>query len=399
MQNYRITETSSRKEREELEHMGLAPYAAKSSESLGRKYPEPPHPLRSCFARDRDRIFHSRCFRRLEYKTQVFVNGTADHYRTRLTHTMEMSAVGRTLARILRANEDLTECICLAHDIGHSPFGHVGEDVLNNLMKDHGGFDHNLQSLRCIEVVESPYPDFPGLNLTWEVRAGLLKHEAYKEGANLNGHPIGPYQSIEAQIADIADDMTYHAHDVDDGLEAGIITVGQLETTEFWRMASAQTTQRYPGLSGDRQIRATIRTLLELQVFDVTHRAFEMIEKYNPKSPREIMTAPERIVDFSAEMRAMLSAFSKFMFENLYFHHEVTADTKKSVKMMRELFLHYIEHPETMGRKARGRLEKEGLWRTVCDYVAGCTDRYAIEEHQQYGLGENRPGTIVATSM
>lgn len=172
---------------------------------------------------------------------------------------MEMSAVGRTLARILKANEDLTECICLAHDIGHSPFGHVGEKVLDDLMADHGGFDHNLQSLRCIEVVESPYPDFQGLNLSWEVRAGLLKHEAHIEGASLNGHPIGPFQSLEAQIADLADDMTYHAHDVDDGLEAGIITLLQLETTEFWRTAADATKKRYPNLDTDRFVRATIR--------------------------------------------------------------------------------------------------------------------------------------------
>ena len=237
----------ARQDWESTEERHLAAFATKSGKSFGRRHDEDPHPLRSCFARDRDRIFHSRCFRRLEYKTQVFVNGTADHYRTRLTHTMEMSAVGRTLARTLGANEDLTECICLAHDIGHSPFGHAGEEALDELMTDHGGFDHNLQSLRCIEVVESPYPGFHGLNLTWEVRAGLLKHEAHIEGALLDGHPIGPFQSIEAQIADIADDMTYHAHDVDDGLEAGIVTLQQLESTEFWRVAASATRGRSSG--------------------------------------------------------------------------------------------------------------------------------------------------------
>ena len=253
----------------------MAPYATKSAESLGRLHPEEPHPLRSCFARDRDRILHSRCFRRLEYKTQVFVNGTADHYRTRLTHTMEMAAVGRTLARILKANEDLTECICLAHDIGHSPFGHAGEHVLDDLMKNNGGFDHNLQSLRSIEVIESPYPAFRGLNLTWEVRAGLLKHEAHIENAELDGHPIGPFQSLEAQIADIADDMTYHAHDVDDGIEAGIVTIQQLEQTEFWRLAASTTKARYPNLTEDQFIRATIRYLLEMQMLDVVEQGKE----------------------------------------------------------------------------------------------------------------------------
>lgn len=377
----------ARQDWESTEERHLAPFATKSAGSLGRKHDEDSHPLRSCFARDRDRIFHSRCFRRLEYKTQVFVNGTADHYRTRLTHTMEMSAVGRTLARTLGANEDLTECICLAHDIGHSPFGHAGEAALDDLMTDHGGFDHNLQSLRCIEVVESPYPDFPGLNLTWEVRAGLLKHEAHIEGAALEGHPIGPFQSIEAQIADIADDMTYHAHDVDDGLEAGIVTLQQLEATEFWRMAAAATHERYPTLSEYQFVRATIRRMLELQVFDVTEYAFAELEKLNPKSARHVMSSPQRIVDFSPGMQCILNEFSTFMFENLYFHHGVADATQQSVTMMRKLFLHYIERPETMGQKARARIELEGLWRTACDYVAGCTDRYAIEEYQRFGLG------------
>lgn len=377
----------ARKDWESSEESHLAPYASRRAQTLGRRHHEDPHPLRSCYARDRDRILHSRCFRRLEYKTQVFVNGMADHYRTRLTHTMEMSAVGRTLARIFKANEDLTESICLAHDIGHSPFGHVGEEVLNDLMTGHGGFDHNLQSLRCVEIIESPYPGFHGLNLTWEVRAGLLKHEAHIEGAMLDGHPIGPFQSIEAQIADIADDMTYHAHDVDDGLEAGIVSLPQLETTEFWRMAASATQKRFPNLSEYQFIRATIRRLLELQVADVTEHAFQALEMHRMNCVSDVMTAPERVVDFSSDMKHTLNAFSVFMFENLYFHHGVAGAARESAAMMRKLFLHYIEHPETLGQKARARIEREGLWRTVCDYVAGCTDRYAIEEFQRFGLG------------
>ena len=378
--------SQARKEWEQAEERNLAPYAVRSAESRGRCHPENDHPLRTCFARDRDRILHSRCFRRLEYKTQVFVNGTADHYRTRLTHTMEMAAVGRTLARILRANEDLTECICLAHDIGHTPFGHAGETALDELMKNHGGFDHNLQSLRCIEVIESPYPAFPGLNLSWEVRAGLLKHKAGEPGALLDGHPIGPFQPLEAQVADIADDMTYHAHDVDDGLEAGIVTPAQLETTEFWRRAAAATRERYPTLDEDRFLRATIRNLLELQVVDVMEHSFQALEKHRPTSMAGVMSAPERIVGFSAEMEEILAEFTDFMFKSLYFHQGVADATRRSVEMMRRLFLHYVAHPETMGRKARARLETEGLWRTACDYVAGCTDRYAIEEFNRFGL-------------
>ncbi len=386
MKKFTPSESEFRKDPTRGEDFSLSAYAESDLDSFGRKHPEPPHPMRSCFTRDRDRILHSRCFRRLEYKTQVFVNGTADHYRTRLTHTMEMSAVGRTLARILRANEDLTECICLAHDIGHSPFGHMGEKALNELMKDHGGFDHNLQSLRLVEIIESPYPDFPGLNLSWEVRAGLLKHESQVEGALLEGHPIGPFQSIEAQIADIADDMTYHAHDVDDGLEAGIVTLAQLEKTEFWRRAAAAARADYPTLSEYQFVRTTIRRMLRLQVTDVIQHAGAALEEINPKCVSDVMCAPRRIVDFSKEMKQVFDEFSAFMFEHLYFHQEVAYATQESVAMMRKLFLHYIEHPETMGRKARERIEEEGLWRTVCDYVAGCTDRYAMEEFQRFGL-------------
>jgi dGTPase len=374
----------TKKDWEATEAAHLAPYATRSAESKGRHYPQSGHPLRSCFSRDRDRILHSKCFRRLEYKTQVFVNGTADHYRTRLTHTMEMTAVGRTLARILKANEDLTECICLAHDIGHSPFGHAGEHALDELMKNHGGFDHNLQSLRCVETIESPYPDVQGLNLSWEVRAGLLKHEAHIENAKLDGFPIGPFQAIEAQISDISDDMTYQAHDVDDGLEAGIVTLEQLEKTEFWRRAADATNARHTTLTADQFLRATIRNLLELQMIDVMEQSFANLEKQAPSTDREIMTAPARTIDYSSEMKEVLSEFTAFMFEHLYFHHGVADTTQESVTMMRKLFLHYIEHPETMGQKARARIETEGLWRTVCDYVAGCTDRYAIAEYHRF---------------
>jgi dGTPase len=377
----------ARKEWEKVEKESLAPYAAHSAESLGRRHPEVDHPLRSCFARDRDRILHSKCFRRLEYKTQVFVNGVADHYRTRLTHTMEMAAVGRTLARILRVNEDLTECICLAHDIGHTPFGHAGEDALNHLMAEHGGFDHNLQSLRAVEVIESPYPNFSGLNLSWEVRAGLLKHKAELPGELLDTHPIGPFQSLEAQISDIADDMTYHAHDVDDALEAGLIVPEQLEETEFWRRAAQATRSRYTNLTEDQFLRATIRNLLELQVVDVISTSRHHLETLAPSSVKSVMEASLRIVAFSSEMEEILKAFDRFMFEHMYFHHRVADDTLRAVEMMRKLFLHYLEHPETMGKKAQARISSEGLWRTGCDYVAGCTDRYAIEEFNRFGLG------------
>ena len=376
----------TRKDWEDAEERQLNPYASKSAHTLGRLHSETPHATRSCFARDRDRIFHSRCFRRLEYKTQVFVNGIADHYRTRLTHTMEMTAVGRTLARTLSANEDLTECICLAHDLGHSPFGHEGEHILNTLMEAHGGFDHNLQSLRCIETLESPYPTFTGLNLSWEVRAGLLKHEAHKPNATLDGHPIGPFQSLEAQIADIADDMTYQAHDVDDGLEAGIMTLEKLQSTRFWNHAAKKIHQLYPNANEEQKNRATIRTMIELQVADVIEQARIRLDQYQPTSVRAVMEAPERIICFSDEMKVMLDEFTKFMFSNLYYHSTVKETTSQRVEWMRRLFLYYIENPHHLGSKAQQQIKTEGLHRSVCDYVAGCTDRFALLECEKYGL-------------
>ncbi len=379
--------THNRQEWENLEANDLALCAAHSAESLGRKYEETAHPVRSCFQRDRDRVLHSRCFRRLEYKTQVFINGTADHYRTRLTHTMEMTAVGRTLARAFRVNEDLTETICLAHDVGHSPFGHRGEYVLNALMVDHGGFDHNLQSLRAIEKLEYQYPGFSGLNLSWEVRAGLLKHEAAKPGAELDDHPIGPFQYLEAQIADVADDMSYHAHDVDDGLSAGLITLGQLRELAFWKMAAARTDEQYRELDEDQHRRITIRNLLDLQARDVLSEGHRQLEKCRPRTIVEVMNAPERLICFSEEMTGMLKEFSDFLYQQLYYHPGVADANTEAVKLMRGLFLHYVDHPETMGRKARERIDDEGLMRTVCDYVAGCTDRYAIQECKKYGIG------------
>jgi dGTPase len=376
----------SRTEREALEAQWLAPYAAKSAQSHGRKYGESRHDYRAEFQRDRDRVLHSKSFRRLEYKTQVFVHGTADHYRTRLTHTMEMAAAGRTIARALRANEDLTEAIALAHDIGHSPFGHVGEQALNELMRNEGGFDHNVQSCRAVEIIEQRYPDFPGLNLTWEVRAGLRKHQAATPGAELDGRPIGPFQCVEAQIADIADDLTYHAHDVDDACEAGLITELQLCELELWRKAAERARSQFPNMSPDRQADATIRCLLDIQVEDVIHTSASLLEKHKPGSPAEVMHRPERVVAFSPAMKAMLEPFRAFLYRDVYYHSAVSKSSGEAVNMMRRLFLFYIQHPDTMGRKARARLDQEGLWRTVCDYIAGMTDRYALEEYLKFGL-------------
>ncbi len=375
-----------REDRELLEDMTLAPYAMRSFRTAGRRYPQTSHPSRSEFQRDRDRILHSRSFRRLEYKTQVFVNGTADHYRTRLTHTMEMAAAGRTIARALRANEDLTEAIALAHDIGHSPFGHAGEEALDGLMRDEGGFDHNLQSCRAVELLERPYPDFPGLNLTWEVRAGLRKHQAAIPGAELDARPLGPCQFIEAQIADIADDLTYHAHDVDDALDAGLLNDDLLNEMELWRKAMERARRDHPA-ANDEQLRFTaIRNLLDLQIEDVIETSAALLARHAPDSPEAVRTAPERLIAFSPSMRALLEPFHAFLYQRVYWSPMVADANRDAVELMRKLFLHYIEHPETMGRKARERIPQEGLWRTACDYLAGMTDRYALEECFRFGI-------------
>ncbi len=378
----------TRKELEGREDAALAPYAMRSAASRGRRNREAPHEHRTDFQRDRDRVIHSKCFRRLEYKTQVFINGTADHYRTRLTHTFEMTAVGRTIARALRANEDLTECIALAHDIGHSPFGHAGEAALNELMEGHGGFDHNIQSVRAVEYLEHRYPGFPGLNLTWEVRAGLYKHQAALPGFTLDGHAIGPHQLLEAQIADVADDLTYYAHDIDDGLEAGLLSEEQLGGLEIWRRAAARAEAEFPGLPPASRTGMTVRHVLGLQVDDVLETSAALLARYQPRSPAEVMACPERLVTFSAALRAQLQELRTFLFDKMYFSDTVAQASRESVHLMRKLFLHYVEHPEAMGGKARARIPADGVWRAACDYVAGMTDRYALEEIAKFGLNK-----------
>ncbi|MDF3128065.1 deoxyguanosinetriphosphate triphosphohydrolase [Kiritimatiellaeota bacterium B1221] len=376
----------SRADRENLEKQTLSSYAAFSAESRGRKFSESKASRRADFQRDCDRIVNSRCFRRLEYKTQVFVIGTQDHYRTRLTHTMEMTQVARTLARALRVNEDLSAAISLAHDIGHSPFGHSGERALDKLMADHGGFDHNIQSLRWVEELEETYPEFNGLNLTWEVRSGLCKHLSREPGAQLDGFPIGPWQMVEGQIADVADDISYHAHDAEDGLDAGLITLDQLREIELWRMAEERVNELYPNTPPNRLRYSTVRMMFTLQVEDVLVRSEQLLNDWRPQSVHDVMNAPDRLVAFSPEFKKLLKPYRSFLFEKMYFHPEVASAGDDAVRLMTRLFEHYLEHPDDLGEKAKKRLESEGLHRTVCDYVAGCTDRYAFEECQKYHL-------------
>jgi dGTPase len=376
----------TRNDREDLESRTLAPWAALSAHSRGRTFPETKASRRAEFQRDCDRIVNSRCFRRLEYKTQVFVIGTQDHYRTRLTHTMEMTQVARALARALRVNEDLAAAISLAHDIGHSPFGHSGEHELDRLMADHGGFDHNLQSLRWVEELEETYPEFNGLNLTWEVRAWLRKHISKEPGLKLDGFPIGPWQMVEAQIADVADDIAYQANDAEDGLDAGLITLEQLRELELWRRSEERVNALYPACPDGRKTAAITRMLFTLQVEDVLEVARRNLESWNPGSPAEVMQAPARLVEFSPGFRKVLAPYRDFLFNKMYLHPTVARQNDQAVQLMSRLFCHYLDHPEDLGKKARERVETDGLHRTVCDYVAGCTDRYALEECRAYHI-------------
>jgi dGTPase len=376
----------SRENQESREKKYLASFASHVEETRGRLYPEPSHPYRSEFQRDRDRVVYSSCFRRLEYKTQVFINGTADHYRTRLTHTLEMTLVGRTIARALRLNEDLTETIALAHDIGHSPFGHVGERELDSLMKEHGGFDHNEQSLRWVEMLEPKYPGFSGLNLSWEVRAGLRKHSAARLGADLDGYPIGPLQAGEAQIADVADDIAYYAHDVEDGLEAGLLSPALPKEVDLCNLARSQVQKDFGVLTEEQDVRMTLRRLLDLQIQDVIDYSLEQLDRLAPKSTADIMNAKERCITFSPWLREMLGPHREFLFKHVYWHSDVEEQNQQAVDLMKKLFLFYVENPKKMGRKAQARLEEEGLWRTACDYISGMTDRYAMEEVERHKL-------------
>jgi dGTPase len=380
-------------ERDEAAH--LAPYAQLSGESAGRRHPLSRHPYRTEFQRDRARIIHSRAFRRLEYKTQVFLNGTGDHLRTRLTHTIEVASVGRTIARALSLNEDLAEAIALAHDLGHSPFGHPGEETLARLMQKHGGFDHNEQSLRVVELLESDYPDVPGLNLSFEVLEGLRKHQLFFEPpplADAKSPPAEPYTSptLEAQIANLADEITYHSHDLDDGLGSGFIHSEQLTELTLWRLALADVQTRHPGLPAPASRAAVIRRITERQVDDVIATSDARIAAAGVRSAADVRAQPAPLVSSSPELLAANRELRDFLYPNLYYHPEVRGANDHGCLLMAEVFTQYLAAPEKLGEGATRRLATEGLHRTVCDYLAGMTDRYLFEEYARLLNGAKR---------
>ena len=368
--------------------MTLAPYACDPAQSRGRRHPVTPAPTRDDFQRDRDRIVHSTAFRRLVYKTQVFLNHEGDLFRTRLTHSIEVAQLARSIARSLRLNEDLTEAIALAHDLGHTPFGHAGQDALNDCMAAHGGFEHNLQSLRVVDQLEHRYPDHDGLNLTFETREGILKHcsaanarllEAAEPGGVARRFIDGTQPSLEAQLANLADEIAYNAHDIDDGVRSGLLTLTQVAEVPLFARHLRTVRAEYPRLAERRTLYEAIRRMLSAQIYDVIDATGAALAAAAPRSADDARRTG-RLVQFSAEMRAQSSALKRFLFANLYRHPQVVDTTAQARQVVRELFAAYLDRPAELRPSFAERPDRE---RAVADYIAGMTDRFALREHER----------------
>ena len=372
----------TREQMEADERAVLAPFAQKSGDSRGRKFPEPSHAYRTEFQRDRARIIHSRAFRRLEYKTQVFLNGTGDHLRTRLTHSIEVASISRTIARALSLNEDLAEAIALAHDLGHSPFGHSGEEMLAECMRAHGGFEHNRQSLRVVEVLEAAYPQFPGLNLTFEVREGLQKHQAFYDPSVADEEKYR-CPSLEAQIANLADEITYYSHDLDDAVDFEILNETQLEENAVWQRSHRAVISRYPNVREPELHKLIIRDIIDVQVKDVVTSSAKSIVDLGVQTADDVRRQPKPLIRYSDELLEANRALRKFLYKNVYYHPRVAEVNQRACEMLRKVFEAYVLDPARLGDMASKRIEKEGLHRTVCDYIAGMTDRYLMEEYER----------------
>ncbi len=362
----------------------LAPYALKGSETRGRHYDEPEHPFRSPFQRDRDRIIHSNAFRRLEYKTQVFVFHEGDHYRTRLTHTIEVAQIARTISRALGLNEDVSEAISLAHDLGHPPFGHTGEKSLNRLMKESGGFEHNAHSLKIVEELERRYPGFNGLNLTWEVREGIVKHNSEHDRPGLSeDYEMDLRPCLEAQIVDIADEIAYNNHDIDDGLSSELINIEALMEVELWRTSFEEVKKLYPDEESKILKYQTIKRIINNQVTDLVKNIMGVIEAEGISSVSDIRQREKRIARFSPEMNKMNGEMRRFLRKNLYYHHRVLRMEAKATRIIGRLFETYMNEPRTLPPKNYLDIERIGKERAICDHIAGMTDRFALDEYKK----------------
>ncbi len=373
----------NRQKREEIEANTLAPYALKSGQSRGRVYPESESSTRTAFERDRDRIIHTTAFRRLEYKTQVFVFYEGDHYRTRLTHTLEVAQLGRSLARGLGANPHLTEAVCLAHDLGHAPFGHAGEHILNNLMADYGGFNHNTQSYRVVTELEERYPEFPGLNLAYETRAGMIKHETDYDSSDASAYEPEKRASIEAQIANLADEVAYNAHDLDDGLRAGLFAPEELNDLDLWQeLKAAIGWQKYTPFT--TMVRhEIIRELIGRSVGDVLAQTSEQLEQHHIDSPEEAQLYPKNLVGYSRDFFPKVRALKQFLYDRMYRHYRLMRMQDKAERFICAIFEAYINEPRMLPTAAQKRLDLMPRHRVIADYIAGMTDRYALDEWQK----------------
>jgi len=368
-----------------MERPDMADYAARSAVSRGRKYQEEFRDDRPAFERDRDRIIHSAAFRRLEYKTQVFVNHEGDYYRTRLTHSLEVAQIGKGIARRLRLNEELTEALALAHDLGHTPFGHTGEEVLNRLMAGYGGFEHNRQSFRVVDELEERYPGFNGLNLSWEVREGILKHSSpYDRPVEIMAEFLpGIVPTIEAQIINFADEIAYNNHDIDDGLKSGYITLDQLNQMELWREVNESVAVRFPNIDDERRKYQTISALIGLFIMDLTITTRTNIQTLNIGSLADLQRVNRQVVSFSPELSRKNRDLKHFLMENLYRHYKVERMRVKAERYLTQLFETYMKHSTLLPRKYIKKMELLGRERVICDYIAGMTDRFALDEFKR----------------
>ena len=373
----------SRSQLEQQELDTLAPYALFSRHSRGRLHHEAEPRYRTAFQRDRDRIVHCEAFRLLEYKTQVFVNDAGDYFRTRLTHTLEVAQIGRTLARALGLNEDLVEAICLAHDLGHPPFGHAGEDILNQLMADWGGFNHNHQSFRVLTKLERRYPKWHGLNLSAETLEGVAKHETEYDISHLAGIETKTGASLEAQIANIADELAYNAHDLDDGLQAGLIRVEQLQRLEIWRIVTDRL-QWSSGRLGEVDRHHVIRELLGMQVDDVLENSVGNIEMAQPKSSMDVQRLSQPLICHSQIQQRQNRDLKDFLYENMYRHYRIVRMQTRAEHILQALFAGYMKEPRQLPDDFRARLTEQDTERVVADYIATLTDRSAFLEYQQF---------------
>jgi len=376
----------------EREAVMLAPYAMHSADSAGRVHAEPPHPYRGPYQRDRDRILHSAAFRRLSYKTQVFMGEMGDYHRTRLTHTLEVSSIARTLARTLRINEDLVEALALLHDIGHPPFGHSGEDVLDECLQNAGGFDHNAQALRIVELVETRYPEFPGLNLSREVLEGQ-QHRVKKQGAGSKEQGVGQQSDtsgpppsalgsplLEVQVVDAADSIAYDAHDADDALELGLVEFDELLQVPLWREAGRRVAQRFADLTGRALRRAIVHALINWRVSDVLEVVGDSLAKNQIASVADVRRAGI-LVHASPQLADLKQGLERFLVERVYRHPSVLSKRRDSQQALGEMFRALAKDPSRLPRKFREFAERDGVPRAVADYLAGMTDRFALEEH------------------